>query len=406
MSSTSELRLTPIGLRLAVVLSHPVQYYSPWFRWLAAHAGLKLRVFYLWDFGVVPTTDPQFQTTVKWDIDLLDGYEHEFVPNRSSDPGTHHFRGLDNPGLCARISNWGADAILLFGYNWLSMQKVIWWARRRRIPLVFRGDSHLLGRGAPNLLRRLLLGAMFRQFSACLYVGQANRNYLRTLGVPEDRLHFAPHAVEGARFDPADERVLATAREYRRQLPLADRRVLLFAGKMHPRKQPVPLLRAFLQVADSRHALVFVGDGVDGPELRKIAAERPDACVRFLPFTNQSTMPAVYSMADVFCLPSEGYYETWGLAVNEAMHMGLPCIVSDLVGCQSDLVLPGRTGWVFAASDHSSLAAQVGAALTIPSAELRKMGMQAKALVDDGYNYEQAAKGLLAGLRHALGMEP
>ena len=90
--------------RLAIVLSHPVQYYSPWFRWLRAHTSLEFRVFYLWEFGVRETEDPQFGTAFKWDVDLISGYEHEFVPNVARDPGTHHFRGLDNPALTTRLA--------------------------------------------------------------------------------------------------------------------------------------------------------------------------------------------------------------------------------------------------------------------------------------------------------------
>jgi glycosyltransferase involved in cell wall biosynthesis len=67
-------------------------------------------------------------------------------------------------------------------------------------------------------------------------------------------------------------------------------------------------------------------------------------------------MPARYLLADIFVLPSRGHYETWGLAVNEAMHLGVPCLVSDLVGCQRDLVTPGETGWVFSADDPEALA--------------------------------------------------
>jgi hypothetical protein len=90
--------------RLAIVLSHPVQYYSPWFRWLRAHTALEFRVFYLWEFGVTAQRDPQFGATFQWDVDLLAGYDSEFVPNVARDPGTHHFRGLDNPQLTARLA--------------------------------------------------------------------------------------------------------------------------------------------------------------------------------------------------------------------------------------------------------------------------------------------------------------
>jgi len=169
--------------RLAIVLSHPVQYYSPWFRWLRAHTALEFRVFYLWNFGVSEQHDPQFRTRFQWDIDLLSGYDHEFVPNVARAPGTHHFRGLDNPALTARLAAWQPEALLLFGYNWLSHQRAFWWARRHGVPLLLRGDSHLLGRGLPSWPHRRLLGFLFKRFAAFACVGAANRDYFRAFGV-------------------------------------------------------------------------------------------------------------------------------------------------------------------------------------------------------------------------------
>jgi glycosyltransferase involved in cell wall biosynthesis len=384
-------------MRLAIVLSHPTQYYSPWFRWLRAHTDLTFRVFYLWDFGVTTRRDPQFETSFRWDRDLLSGYEHEFVPNRAADPGTHHYRGLDNPALTARLGAWNPDAILLFGYNWRSLQRAFWWARWQRIPLLFRGDSHLLGRGRLPWLRRQLLGWIFRRFAAITYVGAANRDYFRALGVPEERLFFAPHSVDAGLFNPGDPAIQAAARDRRAALGLDNRRVVLFAGKLTERKQPAALLEAFLLVATPADALVFVGDGPEKPRLEARAAASPEACVRFLPFANQSAMPAVYALADIFALPSRGHYETWGLAVNEAMHLGVPCLVSDLVGCQRDLVRPGETGWVFPAEDRIALATTLHAALRAPAAELQRLSANARATIA-GYTYAQTTEGLLRAL--------
>jgi glycosyltransferase involved in cell wall biosynthesis len=387
--------------RLAIVLSHPVQYYSPWFRWLQAHTDLEFRVFYLWEFGVTAQRDPQFGTTFKWDVDLLAGYASEFVPNVAADPGTHHFRGLDNPTLTARLAAWKPDALLLFGYNWLSLQRALWWARRHRVPVLFRGDSHLLGRGAPPWLRSLPLRFLYRQFAAITYVGQANRDYFLALGVPANRLFFAPHSVNAAHFDPADATTAAQAAALRVELGLEGKRVVLFAGKFHDRKQPVELLQAFLDVATPTDALVFVGDGAEKARLQTLAASRPDLAVRFLPFANQSEMPARYRLADIFALPSRGHYETWGLAVNEAMHLGVPCLVSDLVGCQRDLVQPGETGWVFAAGSTGQLAHTLRDSLRAPPEELARLSANARTTVAR-YTYAETSAGLqkaLASLR-------
>jgi glycosyltransferase involved in cell wall biosynthesis len=373
--------------RLAIVLSHPTQYYSPWFRWLRAHTALEFRVFYLWEFGVTRQRDRQFDATFQWDTDLLSGYDHEFVPNRAADPGTHHFRGLDNPTLAARLADWRPGAVLLFGYAYRSNLRVIWWARWHGVPLLFRGDSHLLGRGALPFRRRLPLQLLYRQFAAITYVGAANRDYFRTLGVPAARLFFAPHSVDASHFNPDDPAVRATAARRRTELGLDGKRVVLFAGKFHDGKQPIELLQAFLGAAGPADALLFVGDG----------ARKPQLVARVLPFANQSEMPALYALADIFVLPSRGHYETWGLAINEAMHLGVPCLVSDLVGCQQDLVTPGETGWVFRAGDSHALAAALAAALRAPADELQRLGRNARQRVA-GYTYAQTADGLLQAL--------
>jgi len=379
--------------RLAIVLSHPVQYYSPWFRWLRANTALEFRVFYLWNFGVTAQRDPQFGATFQWDVDLLTGYDHEFVPNVASDPGTHHFSGLDNPTLGARLRAWQPAAVLLFGYAYRSHLRLI---LRPPAPLLFRGDSHLLG-AAPGLLKRLLLGRLYARFTAITYVGAANRDYFLALGVPPGKLYFAPHAVNAAHFDPVDPAPVAAAAALRAELGLTGRRVVLFAGKFSAAKQPVELLQAFLQVATPADALVFVGDGEEKARLQALAAAQPGACVRFLPFANQSEMPARYRLADIFVLPSRGAYETWGLAVNEAMHLGVPCLVSDRVGCQRDLVPPGETGWVFPAEDPGALAGALAAGLRASADELTRLGRNAREKAAH-YTYRQTSAGLLQAL--------
>jgi glycosyltransferase involved in cell wall biosynthesis len=386
--------------RLAIVLSHPIQYYSPWFQALAAETSLSFRVFYLWDFGVARRADPQFGREIQWDIDLLGGYESEFVPNIAPDPGTHHFRGLVNPALTARLAAWKPTAVLLFGYAWHAHLRALLWARRRGLPVLLRGDSHWIGRAPPRGWRAAALRLLFRQFAGFLTVGRANHDYYRTLGVPASRLHFAPHAVDARRFDPGDSAAVAAAARLREELGLREHRVVLFAGKLHERKQPVPLLEAFLAVATPRDALVFVGDGPERPRLQELARRAPQAAVRFLPFANQSEMPARYLLADLVALPSRGAYETWGLAINEAMHLGRPCLVSDVVGCQRDLVTPGETGWVFPAEDHAALRAQLRAALDTPAPALHDLSGRARERVAR-YSFANATAGLLAAL-HSL----
>jgi glycosyltransferase involved in cell wall biosynthesis len=77
--------------------------------------------------------------------------------------------------------------------------------------------------------------------------------------------------------------------------------------------------------------------------------------ITFLPFQNQSIMPVVYRLGDVYVLPSRGPGETWGLAINEAMACGRPVIASDKCGAAADMVKDNENGFVFKAGNENGL---------------------------------------------------
>lgn len=381
-------------MRLGIVTTHPVQYYAPWFQRIAADAGFDLRVFYLWDFGVTKKVDPGFQRAFAWDVPLLEGYASEFVPNNAASPGTHHFRGISNPGLFERLEAFQPEALLVFGYNYLTLQRLIWRWDRARAPLIFRGDSHhLLGEaGAGAALRRRLISAVYARFAAFLYVGQANRDYFTYHGVRPEQLFFAPHAVDNDRFISAGA-AREDAATWRKELGIPQEAIMvLFAGKFQEKKRPLDLLEAFLRIDEIGTYLVFVGDGELEPDLRAKAADHPR--VRFAPFQNQSQMPRTYAACDIFVLPSHGRSETWGLAVNEAMCLERAIIVSSHVGCAADLVQDGRNGLVFPAGQVERLTIALRESFR-DRERLRRWGRESGKIVRN-YHYDESIKGLKA----------
>jgi glycosyltransferase involved in cell wall biosynthesis len=388
---------------VAIVTSHPIQYNAPWFRHLAARNDLRVRVFYLWDYGIKPRFDPGFQQTIQWDIPLLAGYQYSFVPNKSRRPGTYRFLGLWNPSIVRHVSDYKPSAILMLGYNFASCIYLV--LRAGATPLIFRGDSHRLVRasGIGEFVRRKLISYVFRRFSAFLYVGRANYEYFRYHGVPESKLFRAPHCVDNARFFASAPAAEQDAMQWKAQLGIArEDAVVLFAGKLESKKRPLDLLHAFTQARLSDASLLFVGSGPLEQQVRAAAAGHPR--IFFAPFQNQSLMPRTYAVCDVFVLPSFGKYETWGLAVNEAMCMNRPIIVSDHVGCAQDLVAPYQNGLIFNAGDVPALARCLQEALS-DRARLRNWGARGRAMIED-YSYSQATHGLMAAMRFLGGQAP
>ena len=205
-------------------------------------------------------------------------------------------------------------------------------------------------------LRRRWIAAVFRRFAGFLYVGQANRDYFEYHGVAERQLFSCPHCVDNERFISQAEEASRQAALWKEELGIPPaRKVVLFAGKFEPKKRPLDLIAAFKQAALRDTTLVLVGNGELESELRRAARGRPD--IVLAPFQNQTQMPRTYTLADLFVLPSFGNGETWGLAINEAMCMGRPIIVSEHVGCAQDLVHSHRNGLIFPAGSVPALAA-------------------------------------------------
>lgn len=384
-------------IRLAIVVSHPIQYYAPWFQALAREAWLSLKVFHLWDFGVTEKHDPGFKQKLRWDVDLLSGYDSMLVPNVSRRPGTDHFLGLINPGLMAALRAFSPDAVLAFGYSQWSFLDL---GLRCPWPLLLRGDSHALAapvsnRGIKGKLRQYIL----KRAAAHLSVGQANRDWLLAQGVPASRIVQAPHAIDQGRFRAAIPAARRNAKAMRQRLGIRDDALLVgFVGKLEHKKQPLQLLEAFRQLADPDLRLLLVGSGALTDAVDAVCAA--DSRCRRLPFCNQAEMPTIYAMLDLLVLPSLGAHETWGLVVNEAQVFGVPAVVSSHVGGHPDLIRVDQTGWVFPAGDTAALVATLKHA-TRSRAALHAMRPTVQAHAD-GFSYAKTTDGLRQALHLVL----
>jgi glycosyltransferase involved in cell wall biosynthesis len=365
-------------VRLAIVSTHPIQYYAPIFQLLARANDLSVKVFYTWSQAAAGSVeDAGFGRSITWDIPLLEGYEFEFVPNVARRPGTGHFWGLRNPGLIRAIEAWGADAVLVFGWNAASHLAALRYFKGRRA-VFFRGDSTLLDRASwwRAIARRGVLSWVYRHVDVAVAVGSNNRDYYSWCGLTPEQIAFAPHAIDAKRFADPDGRHQARAAQWRQELKIpAGARTLLYAGKLLPKKDPLLLLEAFVRCGAPGH-LVFVGDGALEQQLYARAAGRTD--IHFLPFQNQQAMPAVYRLGDLFVLPSRGPGETWGLALNEAMAAGRPLIAGSKVGGARDVVAEGVTGWMFESGNLPQLTAVVKRGLTCDQATLAAMSWAAQ----------------------------
>ena len=324
--------------RLAIVSTHPIQYNAPWFKLLTERGKVAVKIFYTWSQSEEgPKYDPDFKRIVEWDLPLLDGYDYEFVQNVATEPGSHHFKGIDNPTLIQRIENWKPDVMLVFGWAFKSHLRCLRYFKGK-LPVLFRGDSTLLDEtpGLKQFIRRLFLRWIYRHVDVALYTGTHNKAYFRAHGLKDSQLVQALHAIDNGRFLLDEERQLA-ARRLRQQLSISTNAfVVLFAGKLEEKKNPFFLLELAQRIRDPQFVFLMAGNGRLEERLKEAA--RNDERIKFLPFQNQTQMPVLYAAAEAFVLPSRGPNETWGLAANEAMATGLPVLLSSKTGGAVDLI--------------------------------------------------------------------
>lgn len=361
---------------LAILTTHPIQYYAPVFKLLAAEKDIELKVFYtLGDDREIK--DEGFGKAITWDIPLLDGYEFEFLENSSNHPTSSHFNGIDNPSLFERVDLFRPNAILVYGWAYKSHLKALK-HYHNTIPIWFRGDSTLLNPSPlwKRIIRKISLTWIYKKIDLAFYVGTNNREYFISNGMSQEQLIFAPHAIDNNRFmtERNDEKLIL-----RHRFKIADDDILiLYAGKLEPVKNLNLLLDAFIRINIPNAHLLFVGNGVlEGKLIAESKKHKTADRIHFIDFQNQRNMPVVYQACDIFCLPSLS--ETWGLSVNEAMAAGKAILVSDQVGCAIDLVKNNENGFIFESNDLTSLAKHLRT--MIKSGKLKEMGEISKAKI-------------------------
>jgi glycosyltransferase involved in cell wall biosynthesis len=370
-------------------LTHPVQYQVPLWRKLAARQDLATRCFYFSDQGASPKLDQGFGEVFEWDVPLLEGYPNEFI-SRSAIEGQNRF-AITKPDRFFRSQQF--NVVLLHGYNHRFARQTVRFRKRHGFKVVLHGEFSDLDRTRPawkDWLREVYLRWFYWQVDHFCPIGSQAVRHLRRRGISDDRMTLVPYSVDDELLD--QQFGTADREGCRRGLGIPEAQtVFLFSGKLLPRKQPLLLAEAALAAKHREFiTLAFLGSGEEMEAVRQKLLPVFENRLIMPGFVNQSQLGRYFRAADVFVLPSQ--FDTWGLVVNEAMHFGLPCLVSDRVGCHPDLIVSGKTGFVFPYNQAQALRERMEWCLN-HSGELKGMGQNAREHIQ-GFTSERAAQRL------------
>jgi glycosyltransferase involved in cell wall biosynthesis len=365
---------------------------------MAEHPDLEPEVFFCHYATPQQQAAAGFGVEFDWDTPLLDGYPHRFLKNVASRPSAAHFGGLDTPEIRDIIAQRRFDAVLVCGWNRKSYWQAIRACWKTDTPVLARGDSHL---NTPrSLLKQAAKEPVYRWFiprlDGCLAVGERSRQYYLHYGARPERIFLVPHVIDSRWFEARAAELEPKRDELRERFRLPQGKVVwLFAGKFVDIKRPMDFVQAvgLAHRAGANVQGLMVGSGPLQSACEQFTREG-SVPVTFAGFVNQSDMVCAYVAADAAVLPSQT--ETWGMVVTEAMTCGIPCFVSDQVGCGPDLISPGRTGDTFPVGDINRFA-DILIRYSAEPERLREMGLNARNRVR-GYSVEAAVTGVLEAL--------
>jgi len=395
-------------LRLAYVVTHPIQYQAPLLRQLALVPDIDLTVFFASDHSVRGYADEEFGSVrVKWDIPLLQGYRHEFLPTIRAATRTGFWAPI-NRGLYAAFRKGKYDVIWLHGYWSINSIFAMIAAKLLGIPVLLRAEGTLIDRRRSRFrlaIKRIFFSIACHFIVGVLPISTRNRDYWLHYLDPKSPSFMVPYAVDNAYFQEMAVRASHSREEFRQNLGLErGRAIVLYASKLIERKRCADLINAYLgirtEAGGKRPYLLIVGDGPERARCEAMVREAGDTSTLFLGFQNQSQMAKFSDLCDVFVLPSVD--EPFGLIVNEVMNAGRAVIVSDQVGCQPDLIEDGVTGKVVPAGDVLALRSAIESLLGDSTLRnvLGSRGLDRIKL----WSFEDDIRGLREALHHVAGL--
>ena len=269
-------------------------------------------------------------------------------------------------------------------------------SRRRFFNQRSHNKSHLLPhlRESLTLLRQRFF---WGKADMLIAVSEAVRRELVELyHISESRIVVVPNGIDQDIFRPTED-----AKALRSKLAIDnDRKIILYVGHFGPRKGLPILLDAMSLVLRSAPDAFLLAVGgipewlnadVSWDPLRETVRSRGlDNSVRLLGPVQHQTLPAFYSAADVFVMPS--HYEAFPKVVLEAMACEAP-IVATKTGGIPEIVNDGTNGLLCQPGNSSDLADKIISILD-DTQRAHKMGVEGRRRVLASFTWEKTAKSI------------
>lgn len=280
----------------------------------------------------------------------------------------------------------------------------------RRKPLItwteqwYEFDRTLFGR-----LKSLILATVLRKSSAVLVPGVKAREFVHKFQIDPAKVFTMPD-VSLLELSTAPQK----AHEFKESHGIAQKKMILYVGRLIERKGVQHLINAFSVLCEERDdaVLVIVGQGPFMQSLQELAnSTAAPKSIFFLGRVGTEELATIYSVSTICVVPSVSHTkretdgvvlnEPWGFAVNEAMQFGKPVIATEAVGAAYDMITDGKNGFMVPERDEIKLYEKLK--ILIEDKELRdQMGVESRNLIASHYQYADMIAGFVAALEYVF----
>lgn len=360
--------------RLGIIFTHPTQHHAPLWRKLNEQPGISVSALYLSAENQVGG-DRQLGSSQAWDVDLVSGYQFEYLKTITGKISPKVKKSLLNPGLLTRLTRENFDAVWLSNFNTYSYRLAFLLCKLRGIPILSQNDATIITDDRYNYGRRVLLSIlypwMFQLSDYWIPIGDHNVTYLRHYGVADEKMVRGCYPFDRERFEQTIDQNYTEIERIRQQLRWDNNTIVFgFAGKYIDRKNPFEFIEGIAKAHQKNPQIrgVTIGGGELANAIDKRLATMNGEVLN-LGFINQSQLPLYYAAMDGFV--STSYTDPHPLVISEAMAAGCPVILSDRCGNwgYSDIVQHRHNGLVYPCGNSDALAE---AMLTLADPSVRK----------------------------------
>lgn len=313
----------------------------------------------------------------------------------------HHDYPL-TPQIWRLLSRERFDVLVIGGWSLMATQLAIVWARTHGVPYLVISENHFREsrRGWVSTLKQLVLPRIVRPAAGHLVTGTLAREHQLHYGARPETITVFPNTVDVTEFGRRADELRARRRELRAGLGIPDDAIAVTqVSRFIPFKGPDEAVEAVARaraLVDRPLQLVLVGSGPLREQLEARAAELM-LPVTFAGWRSGDELIEAYAATDIFLLLSRR--EPWGIVVNEAAAVGLPLVITDVVGAAADLLVPGENGELVRSGDLDGQAAAI-AKLAADDALRERYGRRSRELVAS-WGYEPSVESFAAAVRRA-----